>query len=97
MARPAAHASPFHALADPTRREVLELLRAKGPLDAGTILETLRDQGVKAGQSTLSQHLAVLRKCGMVSTKWVGQRHVYSYAPAAMKPVIRWVEPFRRG
>lgn len=95
MARPTAHASVFRALADPTRRAVLVLLRDGGPLDAGSVLQTLRARGVRSSQSNLSRHLGVLAKSGLLTAKWSGKRHLYTFAPAAMRPIIRWVEPFR--
>jgi len=61
----------FKALADPTRREILRLLRA-GPMSAGALAERFPQ-----GRSTLSAHCAALRHANLVQTDRHGQTIVY--------------------
>src|SRR6185436_1628345 len=59
------------ALADPTRRAILELLR-DGPLTVGELAEEM-----PVSRPAVSQHLAVLRNAQLVSEERVGTRHLY--------------------
>jgi ArsR family transcriptional regulator len=63
----------FRALSDPTRREVLRLLREHGSLSAGDLAERFA-----LAKSTMSAHFAVLRQAGLVVAERQGQRIVYS-------------------
>jgi DNA-binding transcriptional ArsR family regulator len=62
----------FRALADPTRREVLRLLRRR-PMSAGAIAEKF-----DLSKSTLSAHFNVLRNAGLVESERDGQTIIYS-------------------
>ncbi len=62
----------FHALSDPTRREVLVLLR-RGDLSAGELAEHF-----SLAKSTLSGHFNVLKHADLVGTERIGTRIVYS-------------------
>jgi len=62
----------FKALADPTRREILKVLR-KGPLSAGEIADRFPQ-----GRSTLSSHFNVLKAADLVLTERQGQTILYS-------------------
>ncbi len=102
MPRPSADASVFHAIADPTRRVVLELL-AQRELDVTQMLETLgrapgrRGRGVAVPtQSGLSQHLGVLRGAGLVHSRAEGRRRVYRFEPGPLREVADWVGFFDR-
>ena len=61
----------FKALADPTRRRVLELLR-RGPLTAGELAENF-----PVSKPTMSAHFAVLREAGLVDTHKEGKTVTY--------------------
>ena len=61
----------FKALADPTRREILKVLR-KGPLSAGEIADQFPQ-----GRSTLSAHFNVLKAADLVLTERQGQTIIY--------------------
>jgi DNA-binding transcriptional ArsR family regulator len=67
----------FAGLADPTRREILDLLRERGPLNAGTIAARFR----KATQPGISRHLRVLRECGLVVNEPRGRENFYALDP----------------
>lgn len=64
----------YTAIADPTRREILTLLRDEGMLPAGVIAE--RFPG--AARPGISRHLRVLRECGVVNCSRDGKRQNYS-------------------
>jgi DNA-binding transcriptional ArsR family regulator len=65
--------STFTAIADPTRREVLDLLRERGPLQAGEIAAEF-DGTARPG---ISRHLRVLRECGVVACRNEGKARIY--------------------
>jgi|SRR5579864_1041630 len=64
------------ALGDPTRRSILECLRA-GPRPVGVLARRL-----PVSRPAVSQHLRVLREAGLVSARRVGTRHLYAINPA---------------
>jgi DNA-binding transcriptional ArsR family regulator len=72
----------FRALSDPTRREILRLLRA-GDLTAGEIAERF-----PLAKSTLSGHFTVLRHAGLVVTERRGTRIVYSLNVSAFEEAL---------
>lgn len=61
----------FKALSDPTRRQVLQLLR-KGPMSAGDLAENF-----KVSKPTMSAHFAVLREANLVHTEKDGKSIIY--------------------
>ncbi|CAN5139261.1 autorepressor SdpR family transcription factor [soil metagenome] len=61
----------FHALSDPTRRQILQELR-KGPRTSGEIAERF-----ESSWPTISRHLAVLRDAGLVLSEKAGQQVIY--------------------
>jgi ArsR family transcriptional regulator, arsenate/arsenite/antimonite-responsive transcriptional repressor len=61
----------FHALSDPTRRQILQELR-KGPRTSGEIAERF-----ESSWPTISRHLAVLRDAGLVLSEKSGQQVIY--------------------
>jgi DNA-binding transcriptional ArsR family regulator len=63
----------FVALADPTRREILELLRDAGPRSAGSIASAFGD----VTRPAISRHLRVLRECGLVAAESAGRENHY--------------------
>ena len=74
----------FKALADPTRRRILELLK-EGDLTAG---ELAKNSGVS--KPTLSHHLATLKAAGLVTDERHGQTIVYSLNTTVMQDLIGW-------
>lgn len=81
---------PFTALADPTRRRILEILAA-GERAAG---EVAAQVGSETGlsQPAVSQHLGVLRGSGLVAVRVDGQRRLYRVDPAGLSVVAAWVD-----
>lgn len=74
----------FEALADPTRRRILELLR-DGDLTAGELAEHF-----DISKPSLSHHLATLKSAGLVSDERRGQNIVYSLNTTVMQDLIGW-------
>jgi DNA-binding transcriptional ArsR family regulator len=75
----------FRALADPTRRAVLQALR-EGPLSAGEIAERF-----PLARSTLSQHLAVLLEVGLVEVERDGRRRVYRLSASVLEEALAYL------
>ena len=78
----------FAALADPTRREVLERL-ASGPRAVGEIAE-----GLPVSRPAVSQHLKVLKEAGLVSDRQDGARRIYAIDPDGLGPMRAWLDQF---
>jgi DNA-binding transcriptional ArsR family regulator len=78
----------FPALADPTRRRVLERLRA-GPLSVGEIAA-----GLPVSRPAVSQHLKALKDAGLVVDRAHGTRRVYQVDPRGLAAVRGWLDQF---
>ncbi len=81
--------STLAALAEPTRLQVVELLRDR-PHYVGEIEEALR-----MGQPQVSKHLRVLREAGIVSSTVDAQRRLYRLRPEPFRELDDWLEPYR--
>jgi DNA-binding transcriptional ArsR family regulator len=81
--------SPFAALTDPSRREILELLR-EGERSVGDLVATL-----SLSQPGVSKHLKVLREAGLVAPRADGRRRLYALRPAPLAEVDAFLEPYR--
>ena len=81
----------FRALADPTRRDIIELLRG-GALTSGEIA-----QHFPVAWATISRHLAVLRDAGLILAERHGQQIVYELNTTVVEDLIQhlmgWVKP----
>lgn len=75
----------FHALADPTRRAVLERL-SRGPA-ATTVLA----RPFKMALPSFSQHLDVLETCGLVRSRKTGRVRTYQLATQPLKAAEHWM------
>jgi len=76
------------ALSDPTRRKILELLK-KGSLSAGEIGEHFDMTG-----ATLSHHLSILKKAGLVDDSKKGTFVYYEINTSVMEDILTWVTGF---
>ncbi|MEU4739229.1 metalloregulator ArsR/SmtB family transcription factor [Actinosynnema sp. NPDC023658] len=74
------------ALADPTRRQLLDLLAAHGEITATTLAERL-----PVSRQAVVKHLAVLDAAGLVSGNRVGREVRYAVRPAALGETARWM------
>ena len=79
----------FQTLSDPTRRRIVEVLRA-GEQQVGDVVE-------KAGihQSGVSRHLRILSESGFVSMRPDGQRRLYSLRPEPFRELDEWLKGYR--
>lgn len=91
MARAATTADVFNAIAEPRRREVIGVLSDGREYAVGEMVLRLR-----MSQPTVSKHLGVLRKVGVVSVIKRGQHRMYQLNAAELKPVHDWVKTFER-
>ena len=79
----------FSAIAEPRRRQIIELLSRGRGLAVGTIVLSL---GLP--QPAVSKHLGVLRKVGVVTVTKQGQQRVYQLQAEKLKVVHDWVKTF---
>ena len=79
----------FAALSDPTRRAILARL-AKGEATVGELGAPFR-----LSQPTVSKHLSVLERAGLIEQGRDAQRRPRRLRPEAIKAVAEWAEPFR--
>ena len=77
------------ALADPTRRRLLALLR-DGELPAGELAGRFA-----VSRPAISRHLRVLREAGLVSSRVEGRRRLYALDPAPLREIDDWLGPYR--
>lgn len=80
----------FTALADPTRRSIIEML-AEGESNAGQIAEAF-----PVSRPAISRHLRVLRETGLVSASEVAQQRIYRLERERLAEVGDWVDRHRR-
>ncbi|MFF3062158.1 MULTISPECIES: metalloregulator ArsR/SmtB family transcription factor [unclassified Streptomyces] len=78
--------SVLGALADPMRRQLLDLLAAQGEVSATTLAER-----VPVSRQAVVKHLAVLDAAGLVSGRRVGREVRYAVRPAALDATARWM------
>jgi DNA-binding transcriptional ArsR family regulator len=81
----------FEALADPTRRHIVELLAANGELAATAIYEQF-----SVSPQAISQHLKVLREANVVKMEKRAQKHVYRLNPQTLSALETWVQSTRQ-
>jgi DNA-binding transcriptional ArsR family regulator len=79
----------FQALADPTRRAVLDLLR-RGKQPAGQIASAF-----PVSRPAISKHLRLLRRAHLVSEHREGRHRVYQLTPEPLRAVDSWLEQYR--
>lgn len=85
-----AQENAFNALADPTRRAVLDLLRA-GRRPAGEIARAF-----PVSRPAISKHLRILRRAHLVEERREGRHRMYQLNPEPLKAVDSWLEQYRQ-
>src|SRR5215210_8534617 len=90
MARAATTTDAFNAVAEPRRRQIVDLL-ADGERPVGDLV---RELGL--GQPQVSKHLRVLREVGVVDVREDGRRRLYRLNGHALKPIHDWVKNYER-
>src|SRR5512139_435691 len=90
MARTPTTFDPFNAVAEPKRRKVLETLGEK-ELSVNELVAVLG-----WSQPTVSKHLGVLKKVGLVSERQVGRQRIYRVNAQQLKLIHDWLTPFKQ-
>jgi DNA-binding transcriptional ArsR family regulator len=90
MARSATTSDVFNAIAEPKRRQIIELLapRERSVNDVAKLL--------CMAQPTASKHLKVLKEVGLVSMREAGQQRLYALNGGALKEVYDWAKRFEQ-
>jgi DNA-binding transcriptional ArsR family regulator len=90
MARAATTADAFNAVAEPRRRQLLDVLgAAERPVN-----DLVRATGL--AQPQVSKHLRVLREVGAVHVREDGRRRLYRVNPDALRPIHEWIRGYER-
>jgi DNA-binding transcriptional ArsR family regulator len=82
--------STFEVLAEPRRRDILELLRS-GERPVGDLVERLN-----LSQPAVSKHLRVMKDAGLVDVRADAQRRLYRISPQPLEELDAWLEPYRQ-
>ena len=90
MARAATTADAFNAVAEPRRREILDVL-ADGERPVNDLVRVLG-----LAQPQVSKHLRVLREVGVVDVRDEGRQRLYRLNGHALKPIHDWVKSYER-
>ena len=80
----------FEALAEPTRRQLLDAVR-DAELSVGDLVNI-----VGLSQPGVSRHLRILREAGLVTVRMNAQRRLYRAQPDALVGLEQWLAPYRR-
>src|SRR6476661_9026586 len=89
MARARLQPDVFRAIADPTRRAMLDRLRA-GPAPVNALAGDFRQT-----RPAISKHLRVLREARLVTEQRSGRQRVYELQPQQLQQVAGWIEGYR--
>ena len=81
--------SAFGAIADPTRRAILDLVRVR-EMSAGDIARRF-----PVSRPAIAKHVRVLRQAGLLRERREATQRFYSLDPAALEDVDRWLAPYR--
>ncbi len=90
MARAATTADAFNAVAEPRRRQILDVL-AGGERPVNDLVDALG-----LAQPQVSKHLRVLREVGAVAVREEGRQRMYRVNGHALKPIHDWVKSYER-
>jgi DNA-binding transcriptional ArsR family regulator len=88
MARAATTSDAFNAIAEPQRRDILDVLRAGDR----PVLELVGELGI--AQPSVSKHLKVLREVHLVRVRDAGRQRIYGLDARSLRPVHEWVGGF---
>jgi DNA-binding transcriptional ArsR family regulator len=89
MHRARANADVFRAIADPTRRAILDRLRA-GPAPVNALAGEFEQS-----RPAISKHLRVLREARLVTEHRAGRERLYELRPVPLQQVAGWIEGYR--
>jgi DNA-binding transcriptional ArsR family regulator len=85
----AAMQTPFEAIADPTRRLLLERLRTGGSLNVSELSSDL-----PMTRQATTKHLDALRRAGLVRVRRSGRERLHELDPAPLRAVEDWLKPY---
>jgi DNA-binding transcriptional ArsR family regulator len=91
MARAATTTDAFNAIAEPRRRQIIEALAGGEPRSVSDLVERL-----ELAQPTVSKHLGVLRKVGIISVSKEGRQRLYRLNGGELKAVYDWTKTFEK-
>jgi DNA-binding transcriptional ArsR family regulator len=90
MARAATTTDAFNAVAEPRRRQILDVL-AGGERPVNDLAAIL-----SLAQPQISKHLRVLREVGLVEVRGEGRRRIYRLNGQSLKPIHEWIEKYEQ-
>lgn len=90
MPRPSSDHDVFLAVADPTRRAILDRLR-RGSVPAMELAD-----GFRISRPAISRHLRVLRRAKLVAERKEGRNRIYQLTPGPLVDIDAWIESYRR-
>jgi len=90
MARAATNFDAFNAVAEPRRRQIVDLI-GDGELSVNEIVDAM-----PISQPQVSKHLKVLKDVGLVRSRTDGRRRLYRLEASALRPIYDWVSEFER-
>jgi DNA-binding transcriptional ArsR family regulator len=90
VARAATTADAFNAVAEPRRRQIIDVLAG----GERAVNDLVRELGL--AQPQVSKHLRVLREVGAVDVRDEGRQRLYRLNGHALKPIHDWVKPYER-
>lgn len=80
----------FQAIADPNRRQILNLL-SREPLNVNALAEKF-----DMSRQAVSLHVKILNECGMISIQKEGRERLCELQPQKLAEVAEWLKPFRK-
>lgn len=79
----------FQAIADPVRREIIEIL-SEEPLNLNAIAEKF-----DISRPAISRHIKILNECGLVAIEQQGRERFCIIKPNTLSEIANWIDPFR--
>jgi DNA-binding transcriptional ArsR family regulator len=80
---------PFFALADPTRRAILDRLRTSGPLSLSALAAEL-----PMTRQAVTKHVRALEAGGLIRSRMVGRERIHTLDPAPLRSIEEWLRPY---
>lgn len=80
----------FQAIADPVRREIIELL-AEQPLSVNSVAEKF-----DVSRPAISKHLKILQECGIIEINQQGRERFCQIQPRQILPAFLWIDQYRK-
>lgn len=80
---------PFHAVADPTRRKILDRLRVSGVLSINEVA-----RGLPMTRQAVTKHLDALSAAGLVRVRRVGRERLHELDPEPLRALTEWLAPY---